>query len=392
MHKLTLALVLLYANQAMAWQHISCILPVNKNKLKHWAVKQYSPVIDPVSIAKDSAQYAAVLAAIAQMNANPSQFRYRMAGFDHDGVGINNGESEIWMQDLGDNLMGVSAIERSDADFSPTCTATESDIIINSRYRPQREPVGVSKIIHSNDKHQLFEYGGSYSPLQSIVMHELAHSAGLQHEGEVMNLMGGDYLLIANGDRVTPYIGQDSAAGLIALHGLSPTAKEEVSVSHWRYGEKIAGSGDSFFSVHHRTRLFDMNNVELPKVCAYQKPDVQGALMSDCPEPIYQVTQGQKIKLELSYENAGKTRTVSVKADYYLSTDNHIDNRDRLLKSETLKLNRERAPRTSTIPLTIPNTLTSNTAYWLGCLLDGDNKLAESIEDNNASYVGIQLR
>jgi len=39
-------------------------------------------------------------------------------------------------------------------------------------------------------KNPLFAYGGSYENLISTVMHELGHSTGLQHEGDVINLMG----------------------------------------------------------------------------------------------------------------------------------------------------------------------------------------------------------
>jgi hypothetical protein len=203
--------------------------------------------------------------------------------------------------------------------------------------------------------------------------------------------MGGDNLLVSNGDVVQPYIGQDAAAGLIALHGVSATAKEEVSVSHWRYGEKIAGGSGSFFSVHHRTRILNAHNMELPKECAYNKPDINAALISACPEPIYHVTQGQKIKLELSYENAGKSRTLSVKANYYLSTDNIIETNDTLLKTRSLLLKQHGKPSTLTTNLVIPNTVVNGKHYWLGCIIDADDKFKESIETNNATYVGITV-
>ena len=266
-----------------------------------------------------------------------------------------------------------------------------TDIIINTHYRPTREPIGTSKIDYSNNKSVLFDYGGSYANFRSIVMHELGHSAGLQHEGEIMNLMGGDNLLVSNGDNVQPYIGQDAAAGLIALHGLSAKAKEDVSVSHWRYGEKVAASGGSFFSVHHRTRIFNTQGVELGKECLYLKPEITGALITACPEPIYHISQGQRVKVELSYENAGKSRTLAVQANYYLSSDNHIDSQDTLLTSRTLSLKQNSKPLTTTTDLVIPNNVSKGTHYWLGCIVDADDKLQESVETNNATYVGIMV-
>ena len=392
-NKLIIALIVLQVTEAAAWEQITCILPINKGKKKHWGLKEFKPVIDPVSIPEGSPQYAALLDAVTDMNLNPSQFRYAVSGFDDgDGMAINNGESEIWLADLGPGYSKISAIEQSNSEYSPTCTATESDIIINTGYRPDREPVGKQKITYSNNKNELFEYGGSYSNVRSIVMHEFGHTAGLHHEGDVMNLMGGNNLLVTNGDVVQPYIGEDAASGLIALYGVSRAAKEDISVSHWRYGDKTAGGGGSFFSLHQRTRIFDAYNEELPKVCAYNKPDINGPLITACPEPVYQVSQGQKVKLELSYENAGKTRTLPIKANYYLSSDSTINTNDILLDSRTLSVKQDSNPSTLTTDLVIPRTVISGNSYWLGCIVDADDVVKESFETNNATYVGIKVK
>ena len=223
-------------------------------------------------------------------------------------------------------------------------------------------------------------------------MHELGHSAGLQHEGNVLNLMGADNLLITNGDVVQPCIDEDAATGLIALHGVSTAAQEEISVSHWRYCEKIAGGVGSFFSVHHRTRVLDAHNVELPKQCAYQKPDINGALITTCREPIYGVTRGQRINVKFSYENAGKSRTLAVQATYCLSADNVIDTRDTLLKTRSIALKQDGKPSTLTTELLVPDTVVKGGTYWLGCMVDTNNTVKESIESNNANYIGIIIQ
>ena len=382
-----------YALDAIAWQQITCKLPKNKGQKKHWATHEYKPVIDPVSIPEGSPQHAALLQAIEQMNLNPSNFRYRYGGMDNgDGVALGNGESEIWLQDLGPDHRHISAIESSDSDYSPTCTATESDIRINSHYRPERPPVGSNKIAYSTAKSQMFEYGGSHGVFRSIAMHELGHAAGLQHEGDVLNLMGGDYLVVANGDSVQPYMGEDAAAGLIALYGLDKAAQEDISVSHWRHGGKVEIGDGSFFSVHYRTRIFDAYNQELPMECAYHKPDLEGALITACPEPVYQVSKGQTVKLELTYENAGKTTPLQAKVNYYLSDDNTIDSGDTLLKTTVLAFKQDAAPATLATELKMPETLATGKRYWLGCVVDVDNRLNESFEMNNATYVGIALQ
>ncbi|MGR8934943.1 MAG: hypothetical protein ACU837_11230 [Gammaproteobacteria bacterium] len=382
-----------HADSAGAWEQITCKLPKNQDQKKHWAVPEYRPVLDPVSIPPGSPQYHAVLAAIESMNLNPSRFRYVFGGMDDgDGVAAGNGESEIWLQDLGDDHSKISAIEKSDADFSPNCLATESDIIINSRYRPERPPAGVNKIVYGNDKAALFQYGGSSSPLRSILMHELGHSAGLQHEGSVLNLMGGSYLLVANGALTQPYIGEDAAAGLIALYGVAKNAREEVSVSHWRYGGKTDGGGGSSFSVHRRTRIFGADNLELAMTCPYTAPDLDGPLISACPEPVYRVAPGQRVKLELTYENAGKTTPLAVEVRYYLSVDDRIDSGDTLLHTAELSFKRDAKPATLTTDIVIPKTVTSGKNYWLGCIVDADNRFEESFETNNATYVGIAVQ
>ncbi|MGZ4955543.1 MAG: hypothetical protein ACXV8Q_10560 [Methylobacter sp.] len=385
--------LMLQVKETAAWEQIKCIAPINKGKKKHWTDKIYKPVLDPETIPEGSPQYFAVLEAIERMNLNPSSFRYVFGGMDNnDGVAVNNGESEIWMEGLGPDFSNNSAVEESDSDYSPQCAATESDIIINTHYRMQRPPADSNKLEYSNNKNQLFAYGGSNAHFVSTVMHELGHSAGLHHEGDVLNLMGGNNLLVANGENVEPYIGEDAAVGLITLFGLSVDAQEDVSVSHWRYGDKIAAKDGSVFSLHHRTRIFNEKNMELDMDCPYLNPDLNGPLIASCPEPTYKVHKGQAIKMELTFENAGKTTPLGITAKYYLSTDALIDVNDMLLKTKTYSIKRDSQPSTITSGLTIPNSLTSNKNYWLGCLVKPANpSLKESNEKNNAAYVGIKI-
>jgi CARDB len=388
----------LQSTQSVAWEQITCEIPfLNAGKKKHWTVKQYKPVFDSMTIPLISAQYTALTDATARMNLNPSSFRYASGGLDNrDGVGVLNNESEIWFEDLTKlNPMNAKliAVERSDSDLSRDCTATESDIRINTKYRLARKPVGGNKIQYNLlAKNQLFEYGGSYENFTSTVMHEMGHSAGLDHEGDVMNLMGGDNLIVANGNAFNPYIGEDTAGGLIALYGLSTTAKEEVGVSHWRLGTKKSDGAGGFYSVHFRTRMFNAAGVELPKVCPYAKPNLDGPPITLCPEPIYKVTKGQAVKLELTYENAGKTPTRTATVRYYLSTDSTISPTDTLLKTTVLSFLRNNTPSTFSTALVIPNTaiVLRGKNYWLGAIVDPTNLITESFEGNNATYVGIK--
>lgn len=384
---------LLPANQAPAWEQIRCIAPINKGLAKHWHEAVYRPVLDPVSIPENSPQYQAALEAIERMNRNPSKFRYVFGGMDNgDGVSANNGESEIYMKDLGADSAKISAIEESDADYSPTCTATESDIIINTHYRMKRPPVDKNKLAFNYQKNHLFAYGGIDASAVSTIMHELGHSAGLQHEGDLLNLMGGNNLLVANGNVVEPYLGEDAASGLIALFGLAKNAEEDVTVSHWRYGNKLPARDGSMFSLHHRTRLFGANNEELSFACPYRHTDLDSLPVKDCPEPVYQVMEGQTVKLELTYENAGKTKDIEIIATYYLSSDNQIDETDSLLATRTYIIKRDNKPSTFNTHLKIPKNIVSDQSYWLGCQIKlKRNLLKEYNENNNVTYLGVKI-
>jgi len=376
-----------------AWEPIKCIAPVNIGKHKLWAKPVYNPVLDPETIPIGSPQYFAVLDALKRMDLNPSNFRYHYGGMDNtDGVAVNNGESEIWMKDLGPGFAEISAVEESDSDYSSTCTATESDIIINTHYRMQRPPAETNKLEYSNNKNQLFVYGGSNAHLISTVMHELGHVAGLHHEGDVLNLMGGNNLLVTNGDTAEAYIGEDAATGLIALHGISSNAQEDISVSHWRYGDKMAAKDGSTFSLHYRTRIFDEKNTELEMVCPYVKPDLDGPLITSCPEPIYKAKKGQNISLELTFENAGKTSPLAIIANYYLSTDGFIDENDLLLKTKTFAIKRDGNPSIIATSLNLPNSVISNKNYWIGCRVNiaGSARKESNLKDN-ASYIEILI-
>ncbi|MDD2724928.1 MAG: hypothetical protein PHH59_13010 [Methylovulum sp.] len=337
------------------------------------------------------------------MNLNPSSFRYTFGGLDNaDGVGLSNHESEIWFTDLRiafpDDGFAIAAVERSDSEISPTCTATESDIRINTKYRLSRAPVGTNKIQYNLlAKTELFEYGGSNENLTSTVMHEMGHSAGLEHEGDEMNLMGGDNLIVVNGSAIRPYIGEDSAGGLLAIYGASATPNEDLSVSHWWRDAQKADGGGSFYSVHHRTKIFDApsGGAELPKECPYSKPDANGPPISACPEPVYKVNKGQTVYLELTYENAGTTTPLMATVNYYLSLDSYIDlaAANILLKTSSLSFKRDNDPSTFRTALVIPNTaaVISGWRYWLGCIVDPLDVIAEKFEGNNATYVEIKI-
>lgn len=84
--------------------------------------------------------------------------------------------------------------------------------------------------------------------------------------------------------------------------------------SRYRTGDLLAAAE----STHGRTNLFNMSNVELT-----------GA--GGTAEPVYRVNKGQTIKVELTYENLGKTSPLTAKIDFYLSTNDPFSTTDRFL-------------------------------------------------------------
>lgn len=292
---------------------------------------------------------------------NPSLLGYSVRYTDPNAYLFNlgNGVSEVWWS------TGFGAPAATYWWFNTsTCTFTEADILFDSTV-PYH---------YTTAKTSLWPYGGYYRPFQTTAMHEFGHAGGLAHTTNTYNIMGQDWTHIhANGATALAYPGEDASAGMVALYGLWTAGPEDVAVTHWRWTGSSGG-----YSTHGRTRIFDSAGIELAKVCA------------SCAEPVYQVSKGQTLQLELSYENLGKsTQTVAV--GYYLSTNNLITTVDTFLASASLTLSRDTV-LTWSKTLTIPSWLTSGTTYWLGAIVDYTGAIAELDESNNATYVGIYVK
>jgi hypothetical protein len=399
---MTLFGICLISSQAHALRRVCGPISVAPGVPYKWISKVYTPVIDPLTIPFDTSvfsRYWAVGYALGQMNKNPSQFRFVSGGSDNnDGVSEDNTESEIYFLDLtegGTYPPGafIIAQEVNKSFDSLTCTARASDIQINTNYRKARIPVGSNKIEFSTIKNKLFDYGGSNENLTATLMHELGHTAGLEHVGNRMNLMGGDSYIVANANYVIPYVGESASDELIYIYGTSAIRRDDVSVSHWRW-DISNGKPDSngfFYSDQIRTKIYDAaGTTVLPTVCPYQdKPNPNGPLLT-CPEPIYKVNKGQKINVEMSYESSTSTLSIAnVVVRFYLSTDNNITTADIPFSAWASTFIRTSAPALIKRPVTIPLTAVSGQNYWLGAIVDPDNAIPELFEGNNATYIRI---
>lgn len=54
-------------------------------------------------------------------------------------------------------------------------------------------------------------------------------------------------------------------------------------------------------------------------ICRMSNVELTG--VGGTAEPVYRVNKGQTIKVELTYENLGKTSPLTAKVDFYLSTN-----------------------------------------------------------------------
>lgn len=310
--------------------------------------------------------------AINQFNRNPSNVWYTL-NTDTNGLGLGNGQSEIWGSSDQSILQGAPAIAYSYWDcywfFGIHAQMKEGDVIFdytNTASNPFEWTA-------TNSKTALFNYTGSGRLLQGTALHEIGHAAGLLHVNTTYNIMGSDFSHVhTNGSRVDAYFGEDASNGLVFLYGLWSGASNDVAVEHWRY---LGASGE--YSTHARTRIFNASTgAELPTI------NVAG-------ETGYQVKRGQQVKVEFTYENNGKGTVSGVPVYYYVSTNDLISTGDRFLGSSTYNLARD-VVLTNTRTLTIPSNL-AFTNYWIGAYINPTNSLSEGDTSNNASYIPIRV-
>jgi hypothetical protein len=299
--------------------------------------------------------------AVSQWNTNPSNFYFSLT-YDEPSVGRNNGENEIWFSNDDSILAGAPAIAYTWWSCNPfSIKINEADVIFDNRvaYTPY------------TSKSSLWGYGGSYRPFQTTASHELGHAAGLLHENRFYNIMGQDWTHIhTNAGTAKTYFGEDAANGAVFLYGLYSNPLNDLSVSHWK---RTGASGE--YSSHSRTQMFTSS----------------GALLSsynDAGEPRYYVNRGQTVQVEFTYENNGAA-TQNPNVGFYVSTNDNITTLDTLLSSVGFTLGRN-TPYTARNYVTIPSNLAPG-KYYVGAIVDRTNAVGETYEDNNSTYIAIQV-
>ena len=340
--------------------------------------------------------------AIKIVNTNPSPFWINTVERSN-GVGDLNGENEVYYADIDfpgvarmwpycynwsweKTFLGIVYDSASGIEFG----LEEVDVILDSTTwadhdnNPSTPDVGTPRPwTLSSDKSQVNEYGGSKIMAESVLVHEFGHFLGLMHVNAEYNIMGDswDHMITQNG-KTRSYFGEDASKGARQLYGTQNTWYRDLSVSHFRY---TGVSGE--YSAHGRTRPAKKNGGKWLGLPIYS-----GTSDGSVIEPIYGVDLGDRIRFEYTVENNGKQTENNVRGGIYISTNDWISTSDRRISTHTWSsIAAQGAAYTFTYEITIPNDLDQQRVYWVGYIIDDNNRVPEKIGNNNAAYVPVWI-
>ena len=302
---------------------------------------------------------AALLRVNSLYAVNPSNF-YFTTVLGSTSRALYNGKNEVWKTgNLPSNVLArCSSVYRPAGGFIGPWIKVEADVRFNWLW-----PWSASM-----RKAELRAYGGNYVPFESVAIHEYGHAAGLAHEGDEYNVMGKSTThLHANGDFAQGYLGEDLSDGLVSLYGLWDGNSDDVSVSPWRWVSQ---------RTHDWCRIFDSSGRNL-----WSGEFHEG-------QPLYDVSPGQVVQVEFTFENNGRNVETS-NIGYYVSSDNYVSVLDRLIGTRRITQSRDDV-FTSITPVTIPSNLFPGRTYFLGAIIDYTNELAE-VDENNAAGIPIRI-
>jgi len=290
----------------------------------------------------------------------PSAFYFEIA-HDAPSVGFGNGENEIWFTDAPGT--GPAYASRWVSGSDPF-VIVESDVLIDTAH----------PFTTSNAKTDSVGYGGGAWAFEPLMIHQFGHVAGMSHEADEYNVMGSEWNHVScNGNFIRSYIGEDAADGLVSLYGpIGAGTIEDVGVSLFKY----AGAAGAL-SAHEPCEIYDQAGTPLTS---------DGSLTG---QPVWNVTSGQSLQVEFTYENNGLSSQGS-NLGFYLSDNNYISSGDQFLASHTIIQFRNDVV-TRSYAVTLPDDLPVGATYYLGVRIDDTGLLAEAAEDNNAAYHVINV-
>lgn len=282
-------------------------------------------------------------------------------------VSVGNGESEMWFTT--DSLWLGGDNSPAMAHWRDICIwffgisdgyyVNEGDVLIDPE-----QPWTLSELKRDDGA-----YGGTGRQFRTIVMHEVGHGLGFNHNNYNYNIMGDDFThLHVNGPLARGYMGEDISAGMLAHYGPKP-AWEDLSVSHWRY---IGRNGE--YSMHGKVDIIGAGGV-LPTRF------IDG-------EDHFEVTPGQWLFPRFTYENTGINCHTRVLVGFYLSTNDSISTSDRRIGETRVNLC-PRAPDTRTVFVRLPSDIPAG-PLWLGTIVNDDRAVTgERSTANNATYIPL---
>lgn len=337
----------------------------NNGKKIVWPDKKLNWRAGKNSFPSGSTRRTALVKVNTRWNQAPSNFRFGIRNWGEKYVSRGNSQNEIWFSSNNKYYGSAPAIcyRRAYCGIS-TAKWLEKDIIFDSKLNWSTSSYQFSKIA----------YGGNWLVWGSTALHEEGHALGLAHSDDYYNIMGLDQThLHTNDGKVRYYPGEDGGNGAVYLYGTQSDAKNDLGVSHWKYGWS-----DGEYSVHVLTNIFKTDPWDVQYATAFN-----GMLR-------YNVKMGTTYGVQFTYENNGKEDKSGIKVGYYISKNDKITTLDDRFATRTLTLNRNKV-WTKSFLLTIPNGLNINQTYWLGVIVDYTGNISEFSEWNNATYIPIKI-
>lgn len=339
---------------------LSAVAPFAYVTNGRWIANSTTMRLSAASFPAASPELNAAVAAVDKWNLNPSNFRFTML-FNDTNVAKGNGQNEIWI------TPGLGRPAATYPLYDAAGNLIEADIIFNDDKCWAFNPT---------DYTNLEGYGTNCRLMEASAVHELGHALGLAHEADEYNVMGNAWTHVhVNLSAADAYVGEDASNGAVALYGLAAAAGEDVSVSHWKYDAAATGSDE--YSHHKRVEVFDLSGNPLTGTT------IEGGATR------YNVTSGQTIQVEFTYENSGASAQTP-QVDLVLSENNWITIFDTWLATHHPTLGRN-SVYTHQYTVTLPSGLTPGLRY-IGVVIDPLNVIAEVDETNNATWIPINVQ
>ena len=357
----------LFSTQADAFETYDCM-----GEPLRWRSPNASMMVHQGTMPVNGAWFNSFSTAVDRVNDNPSLFSFSLGG-GWPLAQIKNGVNEAWRTidqlvlegDAARAIVQFNCIEYWI--FGRDIEYTEADIVFHAN----------SNYTTSMNTANLIGYGGFLRPFQNAAISLLGTALGLAREPDTYGVMGEDWSHIhANSNAARSYFGEDAGNGAVFLYGLHP-AKQDLSLTHWKYA---GSSGES--SRHEQTGL--------KSSCTGGRTPLPVTIDGATGDRFHRVSPGQRVFIEMTYENNGAS-TQNTVTGYYVSTNNNITDFDRRIGSWSMTVGRN-VVWTPCRQLTIPNDLVRGRDYWLGARIDDNETLVELTEANNATYSPIPIR